>query len=312
MSPRRRAIDPGKGGRRERDDAFPFPRLRPRAPGGARLHLRRHHDEHGLDGRHRAGLPGAGEEPDRAGRRRRGADHGALRRRLGDDEAHLRAGLRQPLGPLRATAGAAGLDVRARLRLPGDGAGAQHRLALRRSGDLRDHRLQRLGGRRLRRRRLDAGEPRPQLRPLPGGGQCGDPAGAGAGRLRRARSTRARRSGSPRLWPSPMALYGLFIVPGVALARAARAVPLAQGEPDRGRGSADQPQGAPRYGDDPVHRPVRRLVVQQRLPVLHPLSLRLGPGADRAAADGAERQRHRRAELRGRLGDGADRRAAAR
>ncbi len=311
MSARAAICRSDQGGRRERADAIPTPRLRTRPTGGARLHLCRHHDEHRLDGGHRAGVPDPGEKPHRPGRRRRGADHGRLRRGLGDDEPHLRAGVRQPLRPLRAPASAAGLDVRTGLRLPGDGDGAQHRLAVHRSGDLRDHRFQRLGGRRLRRRRLDAGEPRAQFRPLPGRRQRRDPAGAGAGRLRR--RDRPARAVLDRLGPGlrQRALRSLHRA-GVAIARAAGAVPLAPRQPDRRGGPADRPQGAARHGDDPLHRPVRRLVVQQRLPVLHPLPLRLGSGADRGAADGAERQRHRDAERRRRLGDARESASGAR
>ena len=65
------------------------------------------------------------------------------------------------------------------------------------------------------------------------GRQRRHPARAGAGRLRRRARTRARRSGSPRRWPSPTALYGLFVVPESLVARAARAVPLAPRQPDR-------------------------------------------------------------------------------
>ena len=143
-----------QGGRRERATPAIPPPAAARPAGRARLHLRRRPDEHDLDGRDHPGVPGAGEEPDRPGRRRRGADHGRLRRRLGADAADLRADLRQPLRPLRPPAGAAGVDVRPGVRLPDHGAGAQHRLAVRRPGDLGHHRLQRLGGRRLRRRRL--------------------------------------------------------------------------------------------------------------------------------------------------------------
>ena len=48
--------------------------------------------------------------------------------------------------------------------------------------------------------------------------------------------------------------------------------------------------------------PVRQLVVQQHLPVLHPLPLRLGPGADRRAADRAQRRQHRHGRVRRWLG----------
>ena len=54
-------------------------------------------------------------------------------------------------------------------------------------------------------------------------------------------------------------LYGLFVLPESLSPRAARAVPLAAGQPDRRGRPADQPQGAARHGADPVPRPVRRL-----------------------------------------------------
>ena len=66
---------------------------------------------------------------------------------------------------------------------------------------------------RLRGRRLDAGGPRPQLRPLPGRRQRRDPAGAGAGRLRRRAGPARAVLGGGGAWRFANGLYGYFVVP---------------------------------------------------------------------------------------------------
>ncbi len=198
------------------------------------FHLRHHHAGHAGDGDDRAGAAAAHHQLHGRQHGERRGDVRHLRDGLGGDAVWLFAAAGLAVGPLRAAADRAAVELWPGHRLPGDGAGADAGLAVCRARGVGHHLGERADGDGVHRGRDRPEEARGGLRDGERGLWAGICAGAGAGRRAGQREPAASLLGGGRDEPAECDVWPVCAA-GVAEQGAPRDLLMEAGESDRAR-----------------------------------------------------------------------------